>query len=287
MTNHRNAGVWILCAQKARGNSSHELYRALQRAGVNCYRVTAGTRPRYSPTRVHTIINWGVSRMPIWIDDVPEGVRWFNHPGTVSISANKLDMQVALGELGLPWTTSKVVAEQDILDGYTVVSRGILNGSQGKGITLSPPDPLPDAELYTVLFEGNRVREYRVYIVDGKAVDVTEKRRMNSTRRAEMGIDARDPYTRLIRAHRNGWVFARNTTQANDESKFKISKYAEIAAARVGLGVGAVDMIASFNENDASVVKDMRAVETNTQIGINGEPACADRLAAALKEALA
>jgi hypothetical protein len=149
MTNHQNAQVWILCAHKARGNSSHELYRALQRAGINCYRVTAGTRPRYSPSRVHTIINWGVSRMPIWIDDVPEGVRWFNHPDAVGISANKLSMQRELGHLGLTFTRNKQQAQQYIEDGHTIVSRGILNGSQGRGITLSPPDPLPDADLYT------------------------------------------------------------------------------------------------------------------------------------------
>ena len=284
--NHQAAQVWILCAHKARGNSSHELYRALHRAGVNCYRVTAGTRPRYSPSRVHTIINWGVSRMPVWIDDVPEGVRWFTHPDAVSISADKIKMQEALGDLGLTYTVSHDTAQAWVDSGRTVVARGLISGSQGRGITLSPPDLLPNAQLYTKLFTGHRVREYRVYIVDGKAVDVTEKRRMNSTRRAEMGIDARDPYTRLIRAHRNGWVFARNTTQASTESKLKISKYAEIAAARVGLGIGAVDMIASFYENDASDVRNMRAVETNTQIGINGEPACADRLAAALKEVL-
>jgi hypothetical protein len=286
MTDHRNAGVWILCNQKARGNSSHNLYRHLQAIGVNCYRVTAGNRPRYSPSRVHTIINWGVSRQPIWYDDLRDNVKWLNRTATVVLSTNKLLMQEHLGTLGLAWTWSKYQAEQEILEGRTIVSRGILNGSQGRGITLSPPDPLPEAELYTVLFEGNRVREYRVYIVDGKAIDITEKRRMNRERREELGIDGRDPYTRLVRAHRNGWVFARNTMQANEDSKRAICERAEQAAKRFELGIGAVDMIASFEEGDASVADVIKVVETNTMVGIQGDGATAGRLANAIKEAL-
>jgi hypothetical protein len=195
-------------------------------------------------------------------------------------------MQDVLGDYGLEYTDNYYKAEQWIDAGRTVVARGILNGSQGRGITLSPPDPLPRAELYTTLFEGHRVREYRVYIVDGRAFDITEKRRMNRERRESLGIDGQDPYTRLIRAYRNGWVFARHNTQANEESKMEIKEYAEMAARQVGVGIGAVDLIASFNENDASIVENMRAVETNTQVGINGEPQQADRFAAALKEVL-
>lgn len=286
MSNHQEARVWILCARKTRGNSSWTLYRELQRLGVNCYRVTAGTNPRYSPSRVHTIINWGVSRPPIWESRLPEDVRWFNTTLAVSISANKRLMQEQLGECGLPWTHNKFEAESWIDTGKTVVSRGILNGSQGRGITLSPPDQLPNAELYTQLIEkrdGGSVREYRVYIVDGKAIDITEKRRMRRERREELGIDARDPYTRLIRAHRNGWVFARNTMQATAEQCDTIKRCAEVAC-KTWIGIGGADMIVRYHANGE--IDDIYTVETNTQVGISGDGTTAAILAEALKEVL-
>lgn len=287
MSRHQDATVWILCAQKARGNSSHNLYKHLQRLGVNCYRVTAGTNPRYSPHRVQVILNWGVSRTPIWAERLPDTVRWFNRPATVTASSNKSMMQDLLGELGLDHTDNKFEAEHWLEDGETVVSRTILNGSCGRGIVLSPPDPLPEAELYTKLFKappGGSVREYRVYIVGCCAIDITEKRRWNRQRREEAGIDGRDPYTRLIRAHRNGWCFARITTQATDEQKEYIKLIAEDAAGNLQLGLGGVDMIVTYNSEGG--IYGIRVVETNTQVGINGDDTTASIFAAAIKEEL-
>ena len=285
---HQDATTWILCAHKQQGNSSHELYKAMRRAGVNVYRVTAGTNPKYSPSRVNTIINWGVSRTPIWFDRLPDDVRWYNTSDTVLNSSHKIRMQEKLGYLGLDYTEHKSTAARWVDEGETVVTRTRLSASQGRGIVLSPIDPLPDADLYTKLIskpEDGSIREYRVYIFGGKAFDLTEKRRMNRERREQMGIDGRDPYTRLIRAHRNGWVFARNTTQATEHQKEVIKRVAEEAAARMNLGCGGIDLITPYDS--AGELMEIRVVETNSQVGINGEPQQADRFVAAYKEAVA
>lgn len=280
--------VFILCRRKARGNSSWHLEQQLNARDINAYRVTAGNDPRYSPERVRAVINYGVSRIPVWAGRLPQGCRWFNEPATVSISANKLDTFRNLRLAGiatLDWTQDRMVATAWKEGGDIVVSRTLLNGARGQGIVLSPPDPLPVADLYTKLFTGETIREYRAYIVGGKVVDITQKRRWRRERLAEAGIDRNDPYTSLIRTNGNGWVFARRSNDAGERVLHQIKQLAEDTASAIWLGIGAVDVVVKTGRSGELL--DAAVVEPNTSVSLVGDRTTRSIMADALAEELA
>lgn len=280
-----NPDVFILCRRKARGNSSYNLDQQLRERGISSYRVTAGYIPAYDPGRVKAIVNYGVSTYPGWANRTSIPV-WYNFPSTVAVSANKLKMQAVLAHAGIPCLTStqdRAVAEQWLENRMGVVARTVVNGARGQGIVLSPPDPLPYAPLYTQLLTGDNAREYRVYVVAGKAIDVTEKRRYRTARLRELGIED-NYYTRTVRTNSNGWAFARNTIQAKPEHLVEIRDLAEAAARVVHMGLGGVDIIVRYT--DSMKLLDKYVVETNTSVSLVGDrttrAVIADALAAEL-----
>jgi glutathione synthase/RimK-type ligase-like ATP-grasp enzyme len=272
-----NKNVFILCRSKARNNSSALLENELLRMGEDVYRVTAAHVPLRRVESADVIINHGVSAVPIWMGRVRPDCKWLNLPSTVHTSANKLRTQRALEEAGVPCleAVEDYNSAMDWLsEGSRVITRLRLGGSQGRGIVLSPPDRLPvHASLYTKVVEGEGVREYRVYIVNGHAIDQVQKRRFGRDRRERDGIVDND-YTRTIRAHRNGWVFSRNNNSADLETRTRINALAERAASAIGLGWGGIDIIVSGD--------DMRVVEPNTSIGLSGDGATTRILTAAI-----
>jgi D-alanine-D-alanine ligase-like ATP-grasp enzyme len=145
---------------------------------------------------------------------------------------------------------------------------------------------LPECNLYTKLFTGPQVREYRVYIVNGKAVDTIEKRRKGRQWYRDHNLDRESPYTTYVRSHKNGWAFARNTSDATPEEISYIEAWAERAAEALQLGWGGVDMIVSRVEGEhveaAGELSDVRVVETNTSIGIYQAPRTTEVLGEAL-----
>ena len=275
--------VFILCRAKYRNNSSWLLLQQLKANGVRCCRVLATRYPNVEPARCRAIINYGVGRTPIWLHMIGTDVPWYNTIDTVQASANKARMTELLRSAGcnhLESTGVPSTAMQWLREGRTVVSRTILGGCKGKGIVLSPPDPMPNARLYTKLFSGPRVREYRVYIVAGQAIDFTEKRRWSVARTNAAGIDRNNPYTKLIRCNRNGWVFARNNLDATAEHRDIIERAAEEAARAFSMGVGAIDMIVSYTEDRELI--EVAVVETNTSVGLNGAATTCASIGAAL-----
>jgi hypothetical protein len=177
-----------------------------------------------------------------------------------------------LGAMCVPHTRLKLMAEEWLEDGKRVVSRTVINGCRGKGIVISPPDPLPDARLYTEMIlapEGGSVREYRAYIVGRECIDLTEKRRWSRARREAAGIDHSDPYQGLIRTNGNGWVFCRNTMQATSLQQQIIKDGAENAAQEMNLDLGGVDLIATYREDGE--LNDIYVVETNTAVSLVGD----------------
>lgn len=153
-----------------------------------------------SPDKV--IINWGNSKLPGHCT----GSKVINKPEAVALSVDKIkafkQMELCLVN-NVPYTTSRDVAFGWLAAGHKVVCRDIVNGSEGKGVRVIGPealnlpvqsDPgfwasavayftnafvasnfagLGHSPLYTryVPFE----REYRVHVVDGKAVNVRRK----------------------------------------------------------------------------------------------------------------
>lgn len=258
--------LFILCHNKRLENdSSAALERALLARGIDTYRVTKAT-PNRKAEEVRFVLDHGVSTAPEWTRRLSRDVKWLNTPDTVRISANKLNTFRFLYSKGLPtvdWTTAREVAEAWLLAGERVVSRTVLDGCAGGGIVLSPPDPMPEAPLYTRLFTGPNVREYRVFVVGGVAVDLLQKKRWTRERREAAGINHHDPYQGLLRCgNSSGWVFARNDIIASVGAINGIKLLALDCAEACNLTYGAVDIIASHT-NDGELI-DMRIVEPNT-----------------------
>jgi glutathione synthase/RimK-type ligase-like ATP-grasp enzyme len=155
----------------------------------------------------------------------------------------------------------------------------MLRASRGRGIVLAhSDDEVVDASLYTKLFTGHRVREYRVYIVNGQAVDIIEKRRRGRAWCREHGVDRDSEYTNLIRSFHNGWVFARNTIEATPTEQETICLAAESAANAISLGYGCVDMIVDRYASTGDL-RLISVVETNTSPGIDRNATTTRKLA--------
>lgn len=264
--------VVIMCRRKARGNSSWHLEQQLLERGVSTYRATPRRYPLADVSEAQLVVNYGCSTAPVWIDRMPEQVQWLNGTATVMLSANKLMTVQALNQLGVPtleYTTDREEAQSWIDSNRLIVSRTTLNGSRGSGIVLSPPDPLPDAPLYTRLVRGGSVREYRAYVVDGECIDIAQKRRWRGERLEQAGIDRRDPYTRLIRTNGNGWVFARNSIDANERVLNEVKMLANKTAEGLLLGFGVVDIIVKTGDNEELL--EARVVEPNTAPSLVGD----------------
>ena len=261
---------------------------AILEQGVEAYRVTPSRIPYRSRSWSDNYINYGCSQQPVWWDDIPRLRKIINPFGTVRLSSRKSLMQQTFREEGVPcldFTRNHDTAAQWAEDGV-VVCRTLERASQGRGIVLAhSPEELVPCSLYTKLFTGHRVREYRVYIVAGKAVDITEKRRRRSEWFEERGLDRDDEYLKYIRSYKNGWVFARNTMEANEDERQLIMGVAENAAWSINLGLGAVDMIVN-RYPDSGELMDIRAVETNTSLGIEPQCTSTHKLAEALVEEL-
>jgi glutathione synthase/RimK-type ligase-like ATP-grasp enzyme len=158
-----------------------------------------GSEYQASPDKV--IINWGNSRMLSHC----KGSQFINHPDAVSISVDKIKAFKAMeGKCRhVPFTTNRLEALKWLGIGHKVVCRDVVNGSEGSGIRIieatapnltvqSDPGFMatlmawftsPSAEsnlgllghspLYTQFVPFKK--EYRVHVVNGKAVNVRRK----------------------------------------------------------------------------------------------------------------
>jgi hypothetical protein len=273
-------------SKRSERSSSAYLTRALQQEGIDAYRVT----PRATPARriedAQVIFNHGVSRIPNWIPRVPSSTVWFNEPMTVLLSANKLMMTDTFEYYGIPHlvsTTSKFEAESWRDAGIKVVVRGTLTGCAGAGIRIiQGTQEMPDAPMYTKLFEGEGVREYRVFIAGDDVCDIVEKRRRGRDWCEQHGVDRDSLETNVIRTWHNGWVFARNTFDATPSEREDILACALRAAKSINMRMGGVDMIVDRRNGELNRVF---AVETNTSLGLDEDSTSTRVFARALAEA--
>lgn len=225
--------VFVLCRSKRYTVCwSAYITRELVKLGVAAYRVTPNAVPRFSPTRVKLVINYGCSTTPIWWDRLPDDCVVLNTPEQVSVSVNKVAMMQAFTELcpahTVDYCLTKGEAQSFIDAGETIVARTLTRSHSGKGIVLSPPSPLPDAKLYTVLKRRRGLREYRVFMYDGKLIDVVQKRRKTKAKLVEGGYctaaeaetwwDSRE--RQVIRCWDNGWSFCHNDLDVDDPVVF-------------------------------------------------------------------
>lgn len=201
-----------------------------------------GGRYKYHPS--HLLINWGVPK-------VHKGLPALNKNS--NRAANKISTLSALSSINpLFFTTDTREAKLWARLPNKVYCRTNIYGSGGDGIVIADtPDEVVDAPLYTLEIEGI-LEEYRIHVFNGEVIDYAQKRRMNSQRREEEGIQINP----LIRNHTNGYVFARENVQVPDE----VASLATNSISALYLDFGAVDIV--WNQELAYIL------EVNTAPGI-------------------
>ncbi len=194
------------------------------------------------------VINWGNSQPHPKVN--PE--RMLNSYAAVALAANKLhffrEFQGHPVVKTPEFTTNAEEAEEYLSLGKTLFARTVLTGHSGQGIVvITPEDELIDAPLYTLQFPTKR--EYRVHVVNGSVIDVTQKKKRRDT---EVNMD--------IRNYDGGWVFARNDIEQPPEEALTM---AIAGVTDLGLDFGACDVLVS--EDNRVVI-----CEINTAPGIEG-----------------
>lgn len=130
------------------------------------------------------------------------------------------------------FTTDRAVASGWLDQGNVVICRTLLRGSEGRGLVVAETkDQLVDAPLYTKYTK--KKREFRVHVLNGKVIDVQEKRRKKEF---EGERNAR------IRNVNNGYVFCRGDIVEPTDLRDTALK----AVGALGYTLGAVDL--GYNE---------------------------------------
>lgn len=210
---------------------------------LKCPRGSAKTLRNYAGVLA---INWGNSSKLVHRAET----RLLNNPAAVKTAINKLTALSCLKDAAVsvvPYTTDKEQAKTWLNDGM-VVARTLLKSSGGKGIKLlATGDKLPDAPLYTKY--KKKFAEFRVHVLDGEVIDVTEKRKKRG------GV-----LNKYLRNYRDGWVFCRTNIKEPEQLRQTCIE----AVKALGLDFGAVDIIWNKHEDSLYVL------EVNTAPGLTG-----------------
>ena len=221
------------------GNGKSKSARVLARAlGVLRIKVT-GSKFRGKNTDV--IINWGKPK------NIIANARYANPIDAVIKASNKRLTLETLDRAGLSIPKYYYSLEELPTDGR-FVARTTLTGHSGRGIIVGTKDEVPNAPLYTEYIE--KQAEYRVIVVNGKAVDIKVKKKK---------IEWEGERDEHIWNHKNGYVFVRNSGVFNS----MLPSVGVAAVEALGLNYGAVDIIEDEN--------DLYVLEVNTAFGLEGE----------------
>ena len=213
----------------------------------------------YRPFRNHVILNLGSSTIPRWWAEAQRlGVRVLNQPSAVEVASNKLLAfeKMKEAEVSIPeFTVDRAVAITWINEGYIVVARTLLRGSEGRGIEIVEKER--DADAITSIVAAplyvkyiKKAAEYRIHIFDGRVIDVQEKK----TRQGAENINYR------IQSYNNGFIFAREGV----EPPAQVLEEAKKAVVSLGLTFGACDLLYNRHYDKAY------CIEVNTSPGMSG-----------------
>lgn len=264
--------VIILDRRIRRRRWSSILQRKLRRRGVDAVMATIDRYPAADLDDCEVLVNYGCSLAPVWWDELPSHCRVFNTPAQVAVSADKIKMMKKFMETipghHLEFYTDKADAQAALDSGKTIVARGLIRSHSGRGIQLCPPSTLPDARLYTVLKRASGLREYRVFLWDGKAIAVVQKKRKGRDKLLEMAPPHEvetwweSRIRQVVRSWNNGWAFiTRSLDVPADDPVF--STIAESVAPL--LGWGCVDVLVGTR------TKNWWVVEINSAPGLRSE----------------
>lgn len=195
-------------------------------------------------------VNWGTTNLQGLNAGMVLGTYFLNTNDAVKRAADKLKTFKALVDIQtVPWTTEQSVVEEWSEQGATIVGRQTLTGHSGDGIIIiDKGEPIQPAKLYTkYIFKE---KEYRVHVVGVKVIDTQRKIR----------DPGREPTSWKVRSHANGFIFARNGIDPdNDRNSLAVA-----AIQSLGLDFGAVDIIQDKHGK-------YYVLEVNTAPGLEGQ----------------
>jgi glutathione synthase/RimK-type ligase-like ATP-grasp enzyme len=204
---------------------------------------------RYRGMPEKDVINWGCTELPAEV----RKSRVLNQPEHVRISADKLKwfQQMECRDLTPLYHTDRGEAQLWLDRGLPVIARTLIKSRGGKGIVICEPgDELPEAPLYVRYMPI--ATEWRVHVMDGKLVDVTQKKRSRQV--PDEKVNWR------VRNHANGFIFARKDI---DPPSMVVEKGVKSIDA-TGLLFGAADVIVCREDKEAYVL------EVNSAPGLEG-----------------
>lgn len=251
----------ILVQDRISNTSKHSL-----RPSLRCRRITPySTGVRDIPDGA-TVINFGGGQIPFL---VRPSFRILNPPDKVALSSNKLRTFELLSKAAVPcvrWTVDKNKVSEWIAQGHKVLARQRLDSSGGRAIVVFDKLPAPEAPLFTRYFP--KTHEFRVHVVGGEAIDLVEKK---------IKSELKDKVeNRVIRSHRNGWVFAHDSLSISDGADLAhLRKLAVDAVRAVGLDFGAVDILCTLDDGNPRRLKTALVCELNSAPGIENTVTCA------------
>lgn len=234
------------------------------RPALRCRRITPWSKNIQPMVPNTVVINFGAGAIPI--RGLPDTII-LNSPHDVAKSANKLrtlELLKAAGVETCRWTTDRKTAIGWFGKDHKVLARTNLSSSGGRGIRVAARDEeLFEAPLYTRYFP--KTHEFRVHVVDGKAVDLTEKKLRHDLK------DKRGQSS-VIRSHDNGWVHAHDDLSISDNRDVAtIRDLGERAVRAVGLDFGCADILACLDSNVPRRLTKSVVCEVNSAPGIENE----------------
>jgi glutathione synthase/RimK-type ligase-like ATP-grasp enzyme len=205
------------------------------------------TPTRFRPRSSDVIINWGDTQQ------ILADCKIVNYPGCVAKAVDKLQAYQIMAMNNVPcpdFTAYRSVANEWLEQGATVVCRSLTRGSGGRGVTIHSEGALPRAPLYTLYVKKRD--EYRVFVVNGRVIRITQKRRRRSVENST--VDYR------VRNAGNGWVYC----QEDCDPPESVGQAGAMAVSVLGLDFGAVDIGYNAHYNEPCVY------EVNTAFGLEG-----------------
>ena len=228
---------------QAYGNGKSKSARVLARA-LGVLRIKS-TGSRFRGKNSDIVINWGKPKSII------ANVTYANPIESVIKASNKLICLETLDREGLS-IPKYFKSLYGLPTDMKLVARTTVTGHSGRGIVVGTQQELwnneVNAPLYTEYIE--KKAEYRVIVVNGKAVDIKVKKKKR---------DWEGERDEVVWNHSNGYVFVRNGGVFN----YMLPCVGVAAVEALGLNYGAVDIIEDEN--------DLYVLEVNTAFGLEGE----------------
>lgn len=256
--------IYVYCGRKSR-SAARLVEEIANLTNGNCLRKRESEPGRRWDGPV---INWGCSTDG-WVPNC--GQRVLNPPHLIHNSVNKLRCFKLLSRAGVPTLESTVNRQeaQRWLDSGSIVFGRMDELQEGNGITVYTPDLNStrrggaiqnNHDFYTRNYE--KTHEFRVYVVNGVAIDFVEKKRLNDRPEASL----------LVRSWNEGWIFAHENLRISRDADRRALEVAATNAVRAcSLDFGAVDILTQLRPGRPGRFEllDFKVCEVNSAPGID------------------